>query len=168
VGGLLDQRFSTFDSDDPLLYAAELLSLARSSADTRTSLVNLVGLLELLLARNPDSARFNVEDSLTKQFVLKVGVLLHSEHPERDMSWVRAALRDLYSLRSAIAHGNFSGLDKLLSKSRFVRPNDGDGVFLSARLARMEVAREFAYDCARCGLWAAIKDPQLVQFLKEN
>jgi hypothetical protein len=167
IGGQLDQRLGTTPTTDPLLYAGELMAIAAATRDGRTRLVNLVALLELLLTRNPDASRFNVEDSLTKQFVLKLGVLLHRQAPSLDLEWTRKALKDLYGLRSAIAHGDFGRLDGVLAKSRFAKPDADDFGFSPAAIA-LDVANEFAYRCVRCAVRASLDDPPLVEFLKQN
>ncbi len=167
VGRRLDDRLSVSEATDPLLYAGQLMAIAAEMRDSRTRLVNLVALLELLLTRNPDSSRFNVEDSLTNQFVLKLGVLLHRESPSLDFNWTRKALKDLYGLRSAIAHGDFARLNGLLAKSSFAEPESGEDGFSPTAIA-LDVACEFAYRCVRCAVGASLQERPLVEFLKRS
>jgi hypothetical protein len=167
AGQYLDDRLCMKDNGAPLLYASELMAIAARTRDIRTKLVNLVALIELLLARNPDTSRFNVEDSLTRQFVLKLGILLHHESPSLDLDWSRRAMKDLYQLRSSIAHGDFGNVDRLLAKSCFAEPDDGQDGFSSAAL-RMDRACDFAYECVRCAVRASVLNASLVEFLKSN
>lgn len=165
VARLIDQRLAESD-DNVILYSAELLSVATHSPDIRTSIVNLVGLLELVLTRNPDSSRFNVEDSLAKQFVLKVGTALHLADPARDMGRARSALRDLYSIRSAIAHGDFEGLPKKLGRSVFAEPDDSETSMFTRLELELDAVRSFAYECAKDVLLLALSNPGFTKFLK--
>jgi len=166
-GKRLDDRLSVRDGTDPLLYAGQLMAIAARTRDTRTRLVNLVALLELLLTRTPDSSRFNVEDSLTKQFVLKLGVVLYCESPLLDFDWTRKALNDLYGLRSAIAHGDFVGLNSRLVKSSFAAPESGEDGFSPTAIA-LDIACEFAYRCVRCAIDISLRERPLIDFLKKS
>ena len=55
LGKRLDDRLSVSEAADPLLYVGQLMAIAAGTRDSRTRLVNLVALLELLLTRNPDA-----------------------------------------------------------------------------------------------------------------
>ncbi len=167
AGGRLDDRLQSRETSEPLLYAGQLLAIAAETRDSRIRLSTLVALLELLLTRNPDANRFNVEDSLTKQFVLKLGVLLHRESPSLDLDWARRAPKDLYGLRSAIAHGDFGRLDRLLAKSSFVEPEGAEDTF-SPTVIALDATCEFAYRCVRCAVNTSLEDPPLVEFLKRS
>jgi len=167
VGKQFDGCLGSREAADPLLYAGQLMAIAAEARDSRTRLVNLVALLELLLTRNPDASRFNVDDSLSKQFILKLGVLLYSERPSLDLDWTRRALKDLYAVRSVIAHGDFGRLDGLLAKSSFAEPESFQHGS-SPTVIALDTACEFAYRCARCAVGASLQHPPLVQFLKRN
>ncbi len=106
------------ESTETLLYVADLLKTSgQEIKDEKYRLVTYVGILELLLTHNPDFNRFNVEDSISKQFKIKVSTLvyLYSEKqiPIKD---IQAKLKDIYNQRSNIAHGNFKELEKYLKK----------------------------------------------------
>lgn len=102
---------------------------------------------------------------MTKQFVFKLGVLLHRESPSLDFDRTRRELLDLYKLRSAIAHGDFGRLDRLLARSSFAEAETTDDMFSPALIA-LDVACEFAYRCVRCAVNTCLEDPPLVEFLK--
>jgi hypothetical protein len=138
-----------------LLYAGRLLWQASNGAgDERLRLLLVVGVLELLLTRNPKNDRFNVEDSISKQFQLKVGVAHRLAHPHQSMTGLSKALNDLYKTRSLIAHGNFAALE------RWERLSD-DHYALSNSLTR-------AYSFARSVVKLALSDPALLAYLKEG
>lgn len=67
----------------------------------------LVGNIEYLLTRNPDTNRFNVEDSISRQFKLKCGVAINEADPSISLEGLSKKLSDIYSLRSDFAHGNY-------------------------------------------------------------
>jgi hypothetical protein len=166
AGRLLDPLVEPAAGQVPILYAGELLSIALAARDERTRLLSIVAMLELLLTRRPDAARFNVEDSLTKQFVLKLGVVHHLEDEDCDIELVRRASKELYAIRSSIAHGNFADLERQLKKSSFSRPDDdADGLFSPVGLA-LDRATEFGLVSARLVLRATIQHPAFLEFLK--
>ncbi|MBL4754054.1 MAG: hypothetical protein JKY52_10740 [Flavobacteriales bacterium] len=77
--------------------------------DPELQIVLLVGIIEFLLTRNPDTNRFNVEDSISKQFNLKCAIAIANEIETPNMNEINEKLKNLYSLRSDVAHGNYIG-----------------------------------------------------------
>tara|TARA_R110001583_G_scaffold194829_3_gene367250 strand:+ start:4790 stop:5938 length:1149 start_codon:yes stop_codon:yes gene_type:complete len=75
--------------------------------DPELMLLLLVSIIEYLVTRNPDTNKFNVEDSISKQFKLKCTVLIHSQEKDYDLVKLSNDLNILYSQRSDIAHGNY-------------------------------------------------------------
>ena len=74
----------------------------------------LVGNIEYLLTRNPDTNRFNVEDSISRQFKLKCGVAINQADPSISLEGLNKELNKIYSLRSNFAHGNYTDkVDKM-------------------------------------------------------
>lgn len=139
---------------DTLLYAGDVLRAASDTHDARFKLVLLVGAIEMFLTHNPDTSRYNVEDSIGKQFILKTSILCYMSG-RKDLTRSRHDLRQLYSLRSAISHGNFSALSKLLKRPTNVDDAIADIVHATYDLLRI-VIRQF------------LRDPPFVTFLKEN
>lgn len=92
--------------------------------------VELISIIEMLLSHNPDSGRFNVEDSITKQFVGKMILLLYENDKTKDLNYLKKELKFAYSIRSAIAHGDFNNLEEQLNKlfSFFNFTRDGKGI----------------------------------------
>ncbi len=70
---------------EKILYIGEILNNVFDLADEKMKLVSLVGILELLLTHNPDVQRFNVEDSITKQFKLKMAVIIYQNEKKCDL-----------------------------------------------------------------------------------
>lgn len=107
AGRRLEAAYTRGDGEK-LRFVGELLVSARNTHDVKLRLLALVSVLELLLTRNPDNNRFNVEDSISRQFVLKVGVITALERrTPPDFDELRKRLRTIYDRRSAIAHGDF-------------------------------------------------------------
>ncbi len=80
-------------------------------------LLSVIGLIELLLTHNPDKSIYNIEDSITKQFVRKLKYLLYMEDHSIDLIRVEKLLKWAYTIRSNVAHGNFGKEnDKILTK----------------------------------------------------
>lgn len=98
--------------ENKLIYIARVLYISNEIFDERIRLLNFVGLIELLVTHNPDFNRYNVEDSISKQFVLKTCVLIHLVHPKENLEELKKRLKVIYSQRSNIAHSNFLDLEK--------------------------------------------------------
>ena len=77
----------------------------------------LVSIIEFLLTHSPDTSRFNVEDSIRKQFQLKAGVII-SEHFKDKLSFIANNLKKMYDIRSMIAHGNFFEIEKFVKMKK--------------------------------------------------
>ena len=85
--------------------------------DPELVLLLLVGNIEYLLTRNPDTNKFNVEDSIGKQFRLKCGIIIHKQNEGIDLVQLNDELREIYDQRSDLAHGNYNkdfNLDKII------------------------------------------------------
>ena len=78
--------------------------------------VSLCSLIELLVAHKPDNNRYNIEESISKQFVNKLRFILYSRKSIDDIDFLTKELKLAYSVRSDIAHGNFDSIDNSLSK----------------------------------------------------
>lgn len=131
-----------------LLHIGSLLKTSYDHLkDPELMLLILVGIIEYLVTRNPDNNKFNVEDSISKQFNLKCAVLIHNKHPEYDMIKLNADLKRIYSQRSDFAHGNY--------KEDFKVDEIVESVFLL-----------FGFN--KCILNEYIDDRQLVEYLKDN
>ncbi len=76
-------------------------------SDPELMLLLLVSVLEYLITRNPDTSKFNVEDSISRQFKLKCAVLIHKYNQEYDLLELSQELGMIYSQRSDLAHGNY-------------------------------------------------------------
>jgi hypothetical protein len=137
---------------DLLHFAGELLSSAASTHDPKLKILLLVSLLERLVVRNPDTQRFNVEESISKQFVLKVGVLAHRSGQFTDLAALRTMLRGMYDRRSAIAHGEH-------------RRSSKPAGIVSQQLVDEEMVSNL-YLLGRVVLNCFLDEPEFVRFLK--
>jgi hypothetical protein len=64
--------------EEKFLYIADTLRVTGEDIqDQRHLLLTLTGIIELLLTHSPDYTRFNVEDSISKQFKLKASILIY-------------------------------------------------------------------------------------------
>jgi len=146
-------------SGEKLLYAANLLKVAgKDVEDEKVMLMVLVGIIELLLTHSPDFSRFNVEDSISKQFKLKTSILVYLNNRNRNLEQIKSRLGVIYSQRSNIAHGNFKQLDKYIKG-------------LSKREGEEEYFEDLihdVYEYLRAILHEYIKDRDFVEFLKAN
>jgi hypothetical protein len=166
TGKLLDEILDE-KSRDKLLYVGSLLKLCNEEIkDSKMKLVTLVSIIELMLTHAPDFNRYNVEDSINKQFRLKLSVLMYQEDNKINLTDLNKRLNEIYSQRSNVAHGNFAAYDKLITKE-VNKMKDRE------ELDDLEgIARErFVIDCynyIRVILKAYVKDRNFVQYLKDN
>ena len=58
----------------------------------------LISIIELLLTHSPNNNRFNVEDSINKQFQLKAGIVIN-KYDKTQLAEIRNRLKYFYSLR---------------------------------------------------------------------
>lgn len=149
---------------EKILYVANLLKVVGNEIkDDRNKLVTLVSIIELLLTHNPDHTRFNVEDSISKQFGLKTSLLVYQNGQSRDLQWLKSRLKDIYSQRSNIAHGNFKSLREYLAKEvkKSKKEDMTEDIVLENLIGDV-------YNFIRAIVEEYMKDRKLVDFLKDN
>ncbi len=123
VSGNFDFLFKQ-GKEEQLIYVGELIKESSFIFDERTKLIALVSAIELLLTHNPDNNRFNVEDSITKQFVLKTAIIVYGRDKSKEIDSLGARLKEIYTQRSNIAHGNFNEFNKFLTSLEKRSNND--------------------------------------------
>lgn len=98
--------------------------------DDNINLLSLISIIEMLLTHNPENSRFNVEESITRQFIHKTVFLLYENNNEIDITKTTEELKLAYRLRSDITHGNFESINKTMEKlHKFYGLNsDGFGI----------------------------------------
>lgn len=144
---------------EKILYVANLLAVAGNEVnDEKVMLMILVGIIELLLTHSPDFNRFNVEDSISKQFKLKASILIYLNDRERDLNHIKKRLGIIYSQRSNVAHGNFKQLDKYIKS---LSKKDGEEEYFEDLVHDL-------YEYLRAILYEYIRDRDFVEFLKDN
>lgn len=159
---LLDDK-----SKDKLLYVGSMLRLCNEEIkDPKMKLVTLVSIIELMLTHAPDFNRFNVEDSINKQFRLKLSVLMYQDDNKINLAELNKRLSEIYSQRSNVAHGNFAAYDKIITKEISKIKDKEDWSDLKG------LAREnFVIDCyhyIKVILKSYIQDRNFVEHLKDN
>ncbi|MGD0238010.1 MAG: hypothetical protein ABSC55_26195 [Syntrophorhabdales bacterium] len=158
VRDCLAQAFARGDSD-LLMYIGNILRVVEHDArDIRVRFLLLVSLIELLLTHNPDANRYNVEDSISRQFRLKTGIMVRLQHPKMDLAALEERLKELYNLRSAIAHGNFGEIAKY---EKNLKKKKGEEQYLD------DVVTD-AYFYLRAVVERYLADPEFVKFVKRS
>ena len=99
-----------------LEYIMESLQTLRRNYDLKMKFISIVSIIELLLTHCPDASRFNVEDSINKQFKSKIALIYHLYDKDSNSDLITKESSLIYSLRSDIAHGNFKEFPKNLKK----------------------------------------------------
>ena len=154
IEAIIDEEYDT------IMYIGSLLANVRNKInDDKQKLVSLVGVIELLLTHNPDFNRFNVEDSISKQFKLKTSILLYKNDETIDLNETKKLLTIIYSQRSNIAHGNFQAIKKYISS--LGKYDDGDEKGFDILVSEV-------YRILRVVLKEYIKAPKYIHFLKDN
>ena len=111
------EKLSDEQAEKILFIGETIKSINEHHLESKMMFIMLVGALEFLLTHNPDSYRFNIEDSIRKQFQLKVGVVLN-RILNMDLDTASQRLKQIYDVRSAIAHGDFSSIKSIIKKQR--------------------------------------------------
>ncbi len=122
--------------------------------EEKSQFLSLVGLIELLLTHNPDFNRFNVEDSINKQFISKISYLLYLNDQKTDLNALKKKLKTIYNQRSNIAHGNFEEYRKYV-KSLNKDERFDDLVVDLTKILQIVLRKYF-------------EDSSFMKFLKEN
>ena len=141
---------------DKLLYVGNLLGIANQTHDEKIKLLMLTSIIELLVTRNPDTSRFNVEDSINKQFQLKASVLIYLNNKENDIDEVKKRLKTIYQQRSNIAHGNFGELENYKRK---LSKKEGEEEYFQDLVSDL-------YSYVRAILEEYLKDAKFVESIK--
>lgn len=146
-------------SIEKILYIGNLLRvIGKNQVDDKLKFVTLISIIELLLTHSPNFQRFNVEDSISKQFRLKASILLYQHNKSMDLNLIKKRLKVIYEQRSNIAHGNFQQLHKYL-KGLSKKENNEEHFF--------DLVEE-VYSYTRIIIEEYLKDKNFVEFLKEN
>ena len=112
----INKRMQNNPNREMLEYIMESLQTLRKNSDLKMKFVSVVSIIELLLTHCPDNARYNVEDSINKQFKNKVALIVYLHDKKSDFELVAKECGYIYSLRSDVAHGNFNKFPKDLQK----------------------------------------------------
>ena len=158
VASLLEKAFDA-GLTEKLLYIGGVLKIAsHDTRDVKIAIVMLTSIIELLLTHNPNTNRFNVEDSISKQFQLKASILIYLNDRNRDINNIKKRLKTIYERRSNVAHGNFGDIHKFISK---LSTNEGEEEYF-------EDLKSDLYKYLRAILEEYLKDREFVDFLKGN
>lgn len=112
----VNKKIQSNPNREMLEYVMESLQTLRKNFDLKMKFVSIVSIIELLLTHCPDSSRYNVEDSINKQFKNKVALIVYLHDKKSDFGLIAKECSHIYSLRSDAAHGNFSQFPKNLQK----------------------------------------------------
>lgn len=110
------QKILEFSDRETIKYITECIQCLRKNYDLKMKFVSIVSIIELLLTHSPNTNRYNVEDSISKQFRTKVALITYLNDKSQNYENIIKESNLIYSLRSDIAHGNFKQLDKDLKK----------------------------------------------------
>jgi len=135
-------------SHEKLLYIGSILkTVDHETKNLKLKLLLLTSIIEFLVTRNPDMTKYNVEDSISKQFKLKSAILIYQNISGANLDEIKTSLEKIYKQRSEVAHGNYSTKNdpaELL-----------DSVFN-------------LYDFIKAMIIAYLKDKDFVDYLKDN
>lgn len=96
--------------------------------DNNINLLSLISIIEMLLTHNPENSKFNVEESITRQFIHKTVFLLYENDNKIDITKTTEELKLAYRLRSDITHGNFESINKTMEKLHKFYGLNSDGI----------------------------------------
>jgi len=103
------------EQSEKLLFIGETIrNINDNWQNSKMQFLMLVSIIEFLLTHNPETSKFNVEDSIRKQFKLKAGIVINKRSGE-NLNFLSEKLKTIYDVRSMIAHGNFSEFKKFIN-----------------------------------------------------
>ena len=112
-------KFVEFSNENKniFIYMTELLPEERWTKECNLAYISI---FEMLLTHNPAVDKYNVESSISKQFIDKISACLSLEYSfinnESQLIELKKELNYIYGYRSCITHGDFEGLDKQIDK----------------------------------------------------
>lgn len=152
---LLDKAFKTKKVDlDKLDYIGKRLNDVYVLKNEYSALLEIIGLIEMLLTHQPDYYRFNIEDSISKQFILKTAIVSYEKNGDLSLAECKKKLKSLYEQRSNIAHWNFDRIQKF--KKNLKEDEYYEDLIIDAYFFLKNV------------LTAYLEDPEYIDFLKDN
>lgn len=158
VAKKLEVLFSSSEKEK-IEYISSLLRTAGTEIDNeKHKLVVLVSIIEMLLTHNPNFSRFNVEDSINKQFQLKASIVVYKNNSSIDINALQKRLRLIYAQRSNVAHGNFKDLNKYING---LCKQEGKEEYFEDLISDL-------YIYIRAIIEEYIKDPVYINFLKSS
>lgn len=132
-GGFINFYHKIYDKSDMIKksvkqdlinYVMECIGSFRKNHDLKMKFVSIVSIIELLLTHSPNYSRFNVEESISKQFNNKIALICYLNNKNANYENIIKESRLIYSIRSDIAHGNFDKInDNLRNYFSFCEKN---------------------------------------------
>ncbi len=150
-------------------YIANAIYVANNSYDDRTSILIYSSVIESLLTHKPDYNRFNVEDSISKQFALKTCIILEKECKNYDIEKYSKRCKLFYDIRSDIAHGNVENYSRTIKQFDKLYTKSGDFKNIETTYdAVLETVRMELENILYHILKLYLKDKKYVDFIKNN
>lgn len=124
----LIDKFLSCDKENPKIFLF-LVEVFSNKGFGRTDILNYITFFDLILTHKPNSNRFNIEDSISQQFIQKISsciCLTNDIKNEQQLNLLKTELKLIYNYRSDILHGNFNktneDLDKFLNIPYYREP----------------------------------------------
>lgn len=106
------------DNFDNFMFIIETF-YSENNKSYKKEITDYVTLLEMFVTHSPSTNRYNVEDSISKQFVEKISALFsltHSIKNKIDLEDFKKELKYMYNYRSKLLHGEVLEMNKQLNK----------------------------------------------------
>lgn len=106
------------DNFDNFMFIIETF-YSENNKSYKKEITDYVTLLEMFVTHSPSTNRYNVEDSISKQFVEKISAsfsLTHSIKNKIDLENFKKELKCMYNYRSKLLHGEVLEMNKQLNK----------------------------------------------------
>lgn len=106
------------DNFDNFMFIIETF-YSENNKSYKKEITDYVTLLEMFVTHSPSTNRYNVEDSISKQFVEKISAsfsLTHSIKNKIDLENFKKELKYMYNYRSKLLHGEVLEMNKQLNK----------------------------------------------------
>lgn len=106
------------DNFDNFMFIIEIF-YSENNKSYKKEITDYVTLLEMFVTHSPSTNRYNVEDSISKQFVEKISAsfsLTHSIKNKIDLEDFKKELKYMYNYRSKLLHGEVLEMNKQLNK----------------------------------------------------
>lgn len=164
----INEKIEKLKNKELIEYVMKNIQLLRGNRDLKMKFVSIISIIELLLTHSPDFSRFNVEESINKQFKHKLALCCYLKDKTCDYDLIIKECGLFYTLRSDAAHGNFQTFPSNLKKYfDFCKKNDYTHVSEFDTVSALNILIKRSLKYMTIILNSYLEDYKLIEIMKK-